>query len=30
VTMLQETIDHQTYQYLGAKADGKPVQKTDL
>jgi prepilin-type N-terminal cleavage/methylation domain-containing protein/prepilin-type processing-associated H-X9-DG protein len=30
VTMLQETIDHQTYQYLGAKADGRPVQKTDL
>ena len=26
VHMLPETIDHQTYQYLGAKADGQPVE----
>ena len=26
VRMLQETIDHDTYQLLGAKADGQPVQ----
>jgi prepilin-type N-terminal cleavage/methylation domain-containing protein len=27
VHFLSETIDHQMYQYLGAKADGKPISK---
>lgn len=30
VTLLEDSIDHQVYQYLGAKADGIAAQKMDL